>query len=821
MGQSFNTIDWPVANSNIPSCESVPFEMPILDQNLFYPYCDDPENCTISLSYSNSIIVGPNGGCIGIIREIILIDELTQETFEGSVIYNVDQNLLLAKENFYIHDGDPPYEEHKISAIDLIISPDPSHKYSFSSIDSSISTYCLSSSLVFDETQIYEHTTNSWYNKTELIRTGCDFPEINAITWPSASANVSSCNDIPKEFPIVNGIEHPYENCVYLDYQDVEVFDSFGNCILLNREITVLHWYSGEIMVNNIDYIVDSNLSLAKDKHYLHGLPPYEKEEISAIDLVLNPIPGHVYSFSSTDTSNTIFSLSENVLNAIVQVYEYTTNSWYNSTEIIRSACEFGDLGIVEWPPETVNVSSCIDIPEDFPTVNGLEYPYGNCTYLTYQDFESIDTSGSCTSIIREITLLHWQMGEVLIDSLEYIVDQNTHLAKDLFLIESDFPAKNAVIPASSLIENPIQGYIYSFSSIDASQNFVSLSPDENEKEVLVFEHTTKSWYNPTLIKRTPCLAGYSFSVHSSIDHEINAYFEGLISASIFDGGSYYNCGDYSIKISKSENGDFDDNIFFEPSTESGTYEVFLKFESSNGYYCIKKSFVNLTVEITEIFTKYIELKEVVAGEETEVAIWSSSIDNLLGFQYGLRINNAEFIGLSEVNPKFLFGLDANHAFIDDQFRVLWSQVLQPTNFEEDEIWYNIKIIPNESGLTSDIFSWEDLDFITQFLLEGNNALFEIGVHFNFQMAVKPTATNVYDVLQEEINLYPNPSSNNVYLDGASVSDVRSIHDVQGKEFPITILDGAIATSHLPKGIYFVSLIKNEKLITKKLVIAR
>ncbi len=821
IGQSFNTIDWPVATTNIPSCESVPFEMPILDQNRFYPYCDDPANCTISVSYSNSIIAGPNGGCIGMVREIILVDESTQETFEGSVTYHVDQDLMLAKDKFYIHDGDPPYEEQKISAIDLVLNPDPSHKYSFSSIDTSISTYCLSASLSIDDTQIYEYTTNSWYNKTDIIRTGCDFGEIETIIWPPSSTKVVSCDEIPLDFPIVNDIKYPYENCTYLSYQDDKIYDSSGNCILLNREITVLHWYSGEVITKDINYIIDSNLSLAKDQYHVHGLPPYEKEVISAMDLVINPNPSHIYSFSSTDSLDNTYCLAENTVDDIVQVFEYTTKSWYNRTEILRSNCEFGELGTVAWPPEIVHVSSCVDIPEDFPTINGMEYPYGNCTSLTYQDFENTDPQGNCTSIIREIKLLHWLNGEILVDSLIYNVDQNTNLAKDLFLIESDFPAKNVLIHASALIENPIQGYIYSFSSTDASQSIVSLPPDENEKEVYVFEHTTQSWYNPTLIKRTPCLAGFSFDVHPVINHEINAYFEGLISASLFDAESYFNCGDYSLKISLTEDGEFKESIFFEPSIEPGYYPVFLKFESSNGYFIIKNSVVNLSVDINDIFTKYIELKEVVAGEETEVAIWSSRIENLIGFQYGLKIQNAEFVGLSEINPKFTSGLSGNHSFIGDEFKISWTQVWHPTDFEEDEIWYNIKIIPSESGLTSDIFSWENLNIISEFLLEGNNSLFEIGVHFNFEMAEKPTISGIYDVSMEEVNLYPIPSSNYVYFDGASVSDIQSIHDLQGKKIPITILDDALVTSHLPNGIYYITLVKNENLINKKLIIAR
>ena len=655
---------------------------------------------------------------------------------------------------------------------------------------------------------------------------------ITSICWPPEStSNLVSCNSDPNDFPIVNDslVYYSYFGYSHDDIQawvvDSTVINAMGQCEQLIKDFYIVDKSSQDTFSKTITYNIDENLSLANSLVRLYSTEPFEDIEIHVEDLVIDPILGHKYSFSSKDSSQSTFILPENFSAIQLQVYEFTTNSWYNKTAIERTDCNSDKIDSVTWPYDTIYVGSCSDIPIDFPIVNGITYEsgtsYNDCIYVTYNVYGSIDSLGNCISVKRDIFLLHWISGETILDSVIYIVQQNLDLAKELHFIDSNYPPNDIFVKASDLVKTPIPGHIYSFSSLDASLDSILISSDELEKQTVVFEHTTKSWYNATIIKRSPCIGGYDFDIHPSIDLDINAYFDGVVSASIFDNNSYNNCGDYSLKIARNENGNFDEDIFFEPTIESGTYEVFIKFEMENGYSFIKSSFVHITVDIYDIFTKYIELKEVVAGEETDVAIWSSGIDKLLGFQYGLKIKDAEFVGLSELNPKFVYDLAGNYAFINDEFRIVKSFVNEINTFEENEIWYNIRIIPDQSGLTSDIFSWEDLDFDSGFYIEDEFAIFEIEVPFNFEMAQNPIALDAVDHHQKDIIMYPNPSSGKVYWDGVSVTDIRSIVNLQNIKFPTIISEGALITNHLPEGIYFISFGENENFFTKKLVIAR
>jgi hypothetical protein len=73
--------------------------------------------------------------------------------------------------------------------------------------------------------------------------------------------------------------------------------------------------------------------------------------------------------------------------------------------------------------------------------------------------------------------------------------------------------------------------------------------------------------------------------------------------------------------------------------------------------------------------------------------------------------------------------------------------------------------------------------------------------------------------IRKQVSIYPNPTSDKVYIRGEKASEAE-MYSMDGKKLNIMLKgDQSIDVSHLPKGVYLLKLkIKNE-ITTRKLTI--
>lgn len=73
--------------------------------------------------------------------------------------------------------------------------------------------------------------------------------------------------------------------------------------------------------------------------------------------------------------------------------------------------------------------------------------------------------------------------------------------------------------------------------------------------------------------------------------------------------------------------------------------------------------------------------------------------------------------------------------------------------------------------------------------------------------------------VEPELSIYPNPTSDKVFIKGGKVSSIE-MYSADGKKLNVMMNnDGTVNVSHLPKGMYVLQLKLKEKMITKKIIV--
>jgi len=79
----------------------------------------------------------------------------------------------------------------------------------------------------------------------------------------------------------------------------------------------------------------------------------------------------------------------------------------------------------------------------------------------------------------------------------------------------------------------------------------------------------------------------------------------------------------------------------------------------------------------------------------------------------------------------------------------------------------------------------------------------------------------ITDVEFENIALHPNPTTNHFYIKGLETKSNIELFDMNGRKVMVIndYKDGLVNVTKLSKGMYFIKIIGNQKLITRKLII--
>ena len=80
-----------------------------------------------------------------------------------------------------------------------------------------------------------------------------------------------------------------------------------------------------------------------------------------------------------------------------------------------------------------------------------------------------------------------------------------------------------------------------------------------------------------------------------------------------------------------------------------------------------------------------------------------------------------------------------------------------------------------------------------------------------------PTA-GVDDQNQLDISIYPNPSSDIVYIDGNYTQLKVIVYDILGKQLMNKSITKSIDISHLDNGVYILQLSDGAKLTTQRII---
>lgn len=163
---------------------------------------------------------------------------------------------------------------------------------------------------------------------------------LDSLVWPATPTSVPSLTDVPNELPILPSGESLVDAGIWVIFEDTILVNDAGHAKIV-RKARAVDWSSGTDSTFFFLMNVDETNQLSLPQHEV----TYDQQTdyiINAIDLVANPVAGHIYTFSSVDPTRTSIALEPGLLNTTAQVFELTESRWYNSTSIVPVPCTDG-----------------------------------------------------------------------------------------------------------------------------------------------------------------------------------------------------------------------------------------------------------------------------------------------------------------------------------------------------------------------------------------------------------------------------------------------------------------------------------------------
>jgi hypothetical protein len=173
----------------------------------------------------------------------------------------------------------------------------------------------------------------------------------------------------------------------------------------------------------------------------------------------------------------------------------------------------------------------------------------------------------------------------------------------------------------------------------------------------------------------------------------------------------------------------------------------------------------------------------------------------------------------SECTPQIYGSPGGDLTVIGVDFLELAGKMRKVITFDQDGYFGNFQWIEGIGNITGFDFMWEAIDITDGSLL----VCFEtegISYFFNDATSCDNTTFSIDDFEQDQIVLYPNPSSSRVFIESKrDLITKTELHNLQGKEirsfFEST---DSIDITDLPSGIYFLRIFTEQGSTVKKII---
>jgi hypothetical protein len=214
------------------------------------------------------------------------------------------------------------------------------------------------------------------------------------------------------------------------------------------------------------------------------------------------------------------------------------------------------------------------------------------------------------------------------------------------------------------------------------------------------------------------------------------------------------------------------------------------------------------------------------SGVDHEIQIQSSNFANIINFQAGFRLKDAELVNV--ING--VLELANSHFYLPTEkaLRTLWYETsIIPTTISPDKTIFKIRIKPSKSGYLSEFIRLDSTVMISEANYEDSNVADKILLEFSFPDRVSSSEEITQSV--HLVNVYPNPSSGeylNIKWNPELKPTKLNIYDILGR----TILEkyiespesGAIEikfTESLSSGFYKIVLNNGPSHVTKAWIV--
>ena len=387
---------------------------------------------------------------------------------------------------------------------------------------------------------------------------------------------------------------------------------------------------------------------------------------------------------------------------------------------------------------------------------------------------------------------------------------------EDLILTYDQLPY---TLNKENVVLNLDEDLEYSFSYSDVNDNERVIETGERSNyEIFMYEHTTHKVCKLN-VYLTQCEEDVVLNFPESADIEFNTepYIE--LTPEMLGVEVVNPCGSFTTRIKVAN---LNTNLM--PSSSVGKIvPVRVEVTFSDGDKYIKIIQVIVEGVKPDAIPMFIEDKSFVAGETIELEVWSDEILGLVAWQLQLQFANTEILSVdkSELFTEIPFNIfdDGNTT------RALWFPANGfPINVESDATWFTLVVKPDFDGSTFDIFQTEQ-DPWSAIAIDDEDYIFEYEAEFTFNIAPRDVLGIEDEFNFNIVDVFPNPSTENISITGMSDSNSPSrveVFNLEGKlliqeVFTIHSSIYALDISQLPTGMYILKTQNGNNLSAHKI----
>ncbi|MFN8338277.1 MAG: T9SS type A sorting domain-containing protein [Saprospiraceae bacterium] len=470
----------------------------------------------------------------------------------------------------------------------------------------------------------------------------------------------------------------------------------------------------------------------------------------------------------------------------------------------------------IVWPQD-ITISKCSDHAGE-PLISQL---CQNAISINYFDTHI----EQCKKIDRNWELLNWVSGEIFKHTQHITVDENfDHVCQQKLIV--NFSELNTNIKATQLVVNPKSDHHYSFTTL-TQDSIKSISYEyPHNFQIEVYDLTASKVCIAGLEKKFVELDSFVVLSHI-IKRQVNGIYK--VSATDFSWNGTNLPSNISDLLISSAGGSYTTEYIFDKSVVGKTADFALKY-TKNGtiinHGVVTAYFEpNTFVENVDPLQLYAYNDYLVSGKEYNIDIYSTNFQKMLSFQYGAKLKNAK---LKSVKNGALM-VNNSYSYMTDQdlLRMLWyDEATIPKSFDQNTVLFTLTIVPVESGFLADFIALDDNILFAEAVFESSALSGKIHLEFGF----KARTTIVENQSNNnEFEIFPNPLIDNILNikwpndfkpSNLTISDASGHIMLQKAEsdlshHPMTIQ----VPESWPKGIYFITLSNNLRILSKKIAI--